>query len=472
MKLKFLILTLFLAIMFALNHKTVLACSCAGKPTVLDNYENSELVLIARVASVAKTPAAANQQTNYPNDIRSLTVVVEKVYKGKTRVRSELTLKQGTGADCVRIFSEQDAGEKYLFYLRGAGEAEVWSASECGRTNRLEDAREDLLYLDNIEKLRGKTRISGHYYLTARSTFTVANRTILIRGEKETYETKTDERGIFEIYDVPPGEYVLEPELPGGWRLRFNHQPGEPDNSMPFTLKAKKHIALDLFFQPDTAVEGTIVGPDGNPLKGICAHLIRPKSMEIDGALSCTGPDGRFRFESIQPASYILLVNQDSRISPREPYPPLFYPNATKMEDATPIVVNEGEKIQGLNLVIPKLVETINVVGVVKFSDDNPAGDRPVRFTSFVRNGYDGDQMVMADSNGRFKLKLLKDLKGELNAEFFARRGMYENCPKMDALFKEGEVGFEMLKTQPIVIEADKDIDYIELRFPFPKCGR
>ena len=36
----------------------------------------------------------------------------------------------------------------------------------------------------------------------------------MIRNYK-TYETKTDEDGIFEIYDLPPGKYFVEPETPG-----------------------------------------------------------------------------------------------------------------------------------------------------------------------------------------------------------------------------------------------------------------
>lgn len=31
---------------------------------------------------------------------------------------------------------------------------------------------------------------------------------------KKTYETKTDENGVFEIYDLPPGKYFIEPEMP------------------------------------------------------------------------------------------------------------------------------------------------------------------------------------------------------------------------------------------------------------------
>ena len=41
-----------------------------------------------------------------------------------------------------------------------------WEISYCGRSKRLESARDDLLYLDNLEKVKGKSRISGtlHYW--------------------------------------------------------------------------------------------------------------------------------------------------------------------------------------------------------------------------------------------------------------------------------------------------------------------
>ena len=46
---------------------------------------------------------------------------------------------------------------------------------------------------------------------------------IKIIGAQKTYETKTDKGGVFEIYDLPPGKYSIEPEMPAGWKIDQYH---------------------------------------------------------------------------------------------------------------------------------------------------------------------------------------------------------------------------------------------------------
>src|SRR5262245_52720423 len=77
----------------------VMACSCAGRPTVLDSFEGSEVVIIARVLSVEKfEPKDESENWRYVDNVRSTTVTVEKVYKGNVRVGDELVFRQGGGA--------------------------------------------------------------------------------------------------------------------------------------------------------------------------------------------------------------------------------------------------------------------------------------------------------------------------------------------------------------------------------------
>jgi hypothetical protein len=41
---------------------------------------------------------------------------------------------------------------------------------------------------------------------------------VRIIGAKKTHVTKTDQHGVFEIYDLPAGRYLVEPEIPAGWK--------------------------------------------------------------------------------------------------------------------------------------------------------------------------------------------------------------------------------------------------------------
>jgi hypothetical protein len=80
---RILLVAILLGLAFLLLPESVLACACNKKPTVLDNYEHSDEVLIARAVSVR----VARDKSELPwtsDPILSTTMLVQKVFKGKT----------------------------------------------------------------------------------------------------------------------------------------------------------------------------------------------------------------------------------------------------------------------------------------------------------------------------------------------------------------------------------------------------
>ncbi len=66
-------------------------------------------------------------------------------------------------------------------------------------------ANDDLLYLNKLGKMRDKTRISGMIIFSGGDTPSAEGRKIRITGANKTQEVKTDEHGVYEIYDLPAG---------------------------------------------------------------------------------------------------------------------------------------------------------------------------------------------------------------------------------------------------------------------------
>ena len=425
----------------------VMACSCLPKPTVLDEYEESDVVIIGRVLSVEKVEPKGEDDQHYVDNVRSATLRVEKVYKGHVRVRDELVFAQGGGADCIWTFNEELIGVQLLLYLNTPGsEDKLWRGSGCGRSRGVRGATEDLLYLNNMKTLRGRTRVSGELGFWNSSDLDVANKKIRIFNEKKSFETKTDENGIYEIYDLPPGKYRLEPEMPRGWRiarswLRYSASTAAAEQTssrfVVFTLEAKKHASVDVSFESDNTVEGSVVGPNGSPMPRVCVALWPPHVSQGYGPYDCTDQQGNFRIESIPAGSYHLFVGRHDKPNSREPFPTTFYPGVTDREKATLITIGDGETVKNITLVIPELVETIIVEGVLSYSDDRPAVDKYVNFKSTGTYGRDGDASDKTDGEGRFKLKIIKGVKGVISSEIYSSIGGYANCPKLDALIKE-----------------------------------
>jgi hypothetical protein len=80
--------------------------------------------------------------------------------------------------------------------------------------------QDDLGYLDKLPTHARRTRVAGeivHIYSEpdiGKTTRRVSGMKVKIVGEGKEYETITDEKGIYEVYDLPPGKYSVQLKLP------------------------------------------------------------------------------------------------------------------------------------------------------------------------------------------------------------------------------------------------------------------
>ena len=477
------------ALVFAAT-KTANACSCGPRPTVLDSFEGSDEVVIVRAVSVEKVQDKEGER--YLNGIKSTTMVVEKVFKGKLKVRDEIVLGQGGGADCIWTFSEKSVGRQFLFYLDrpeklsfpASNDAGLWFAFTCGRVSGLENAAEDLLYLENLSKVRGKTRISGSLH-SDYPQFDLEGKKIKIVGSKKTYQTKTDKDGVFEIYDLPPGKYFIEPETPAGWKVDpswFRYSASiigsdirNPEMRLPkqaaVMLEPKKHASVYIVITIDNYVRGRVLDSTGRGLNNVCVFLLRP-GQDKWGPVGCTDEQGGFKITEVPEGEYVLVANQDGKPSSREPFPKIFYPSATERERATVINVGLGENVENLDIVIPKLEETVTVAGVLRYSDGKPVAEHNVSFNVTTPNEkVNGNVTEKTDKDGRFTLSVLKGLTGELTANEYLFKDRFKYCPKVDELIAKGG-NFLTVYTNVVKLTTEQDVYEVELTLPIPQCEK
>lgn len=476
--------------------QTATACSCGPRPTVLDAFEKSDEVVIVRVLSVEK--AEDTDEQHYVDGVKTATLIVEKVFKGKLKVRDEIIFGQGGGADCVWTFSEESIGHQLLFYLTRpekfsdrrylpSPEPGLWFAFGCGRSRGVAGATEDLLYLENMKKRRGQTRISGSIgggfdY----PDIDVEGKRIKLIGKDKTYETKTDKDGIFEIYDLPPGKYVVEPEMAAGWKidpywLRYSSnivggEFGQPEmkamKQVEIMLEPKKHASIEVVFTVENYVRGRVIGPKGRPMDRVCVYLLRP-GQEGWGPSDCTNAKGQFEIRSIPPGEYVLVANQDGKPSNREPFQRIFYPNVSERDRAAVINIRAGDTVDNIDVVIPKLEETITIEGVLRYSDGQAVSEEWVKFkVTKPDSKVDGNVSEQTDSAGRFRLKVLKGLTGELAGEDWLVVGLYKNCPKVDEILAKSGSNNVTVQSNAVKLTTEQDVFEVELMLPFPRCEK
>ena len=430
---------------------------------------------------------------NYVDGVKSTTMRVEQVFKGTLKVGDEMIFAQGGGADCLWTFNEQVIGEKFLFYLRRWKDSTEWVAVTCGRSRHVDYAGDDLLYLNNLNKVRNKTRISGTLQFYRETDESLAGRKIRIIGAKRTHELITDDNGVYEIYDLPAGRYFVEPEIPKGWKVeRFwlDHSPSLDRNAkeklsarIPIVLEANKHAGLDIMLEIDNFVRGHIYDPLGQPMKGVCLDLIPANGSEGEYLADCTENDGAFEIDEIPPGAYVIIVNNDGKKTSSEPFGAFFYPKALKREEASVFNIGLGDIVENLEIYPPIELKTITVEGVLLYSDGKPVADewvsfRAVRKPSAKKDEDENDEdeedsndaRANTDLKGRFSIKILNGANGTLFGGMFSYVGRFENCPKYDRLIKQGEAG--TIITQRLEIRATTNLYGVELKFPFPSCKK
>jgi Carboxypeptidase regulatory-like domain len=341
----------FLVVFFlGLRFTPAIACVLLPLPTVLDAYERADVVITARVVSIEKTKEPDPVHLN----IRSATVVVQKVFKGSVKVKDAISFAQGNGIDCLWTFDEEMIGHEYLLYLNPPEAAsDLWCLGQ-GRSAEVSNAANDLLYLNNLESVKGKTRVSG----TLDDDFPVAGKNVRIIGKNKTFRTVTDEHGVYEVYGLPPGKYLIGPEMPYGWIL-------DRDESFPtvserrlhsksykaFTLKPKRHAVIDFAFKIDNAVEGHVYDQSGRPL--VDAGIALVPENDVGESSEFIDKKGRFRFESVPAGRYNLVVHEDKPGSRQLTRASYYDAQKSQLLAALTINIKHGESRRGLKIFVP-----------------------------------------------------------------------------------------------------------------------
>ncbi len=450
-------------------------CGCYPFTTVLDDYEIADLVIVARFVSVTKTTTPRWPDT----DIDTATMIVERVYKGDVKSGDKLVFAQGNFTlDCSWTFYEKEIGERYLLYLnRPDNSSDLLRVPTCNRSKGLEYANEDFLYLDNLDKRRGRTRVSGVLEGDGIDESNVAGRKIFIRGEQKTFFAVTDKSGVYEIYDLPPGRYVLEPELEAGWKVdRFEltrysgRSDPKPSNRVAFTLRPKKHFGINIELAYSNHISGTVRDGNLRPMRGVCVRLAEAEK-EHDGSCSdFTETDGSFRVDGVEVGTYVLVFNPEDKPTSEMPFRRLYFRDAAKQQDATRITVKHGESIDNLNVVISNLIKGTRVEGVVRFADGRPADLSTVRFRPKGTDNKQAEINVFSDKKGHFSFTVLGDVKGEVFSLFRPNDREFVICPPIKELVRNSDKQFFVIETQHIEVDGTKDLLGLVLRYPLTPC--
>lgn len=458
----------------------VLACSCGNVPSPCEAYQNADAVFIGIVKKVEPELSGRdiiyNEQTAY--------MQVEKGFKRAT-VGEEIVLRQ-PNHNCAPKF---ETGTRHLLYANLHEDSKTWEVLGCGRSTSADSAHDDLSYLENLSEAAKQTRLSGsieHYEDTLEKGFSLIKPLtgikVSIVGQDKSYEAYTNRHGVYEVYGLPVGKYEIKPELPSGYKVRFPMPFGPvsytKERSFQVELKVGSCAGADFIISSDTAVTGAVFGVDGKPMPDVCLELISAEAKAANSyfrIFDCTEKDGRYELKQIPPGRYLILANNDGKLSGSEPFRPTYYPGVFDKEKATVITIGEGQKLGGYDIYIPEQFPTIVLEGVLLFSDRRPAPGNNLKFE--VDDPKDGGEHMFysktTDEQGRFSLKIIQGVSGSLKGKMLTYSGEYENCPEVEKLIAEkGKRSIATLETPSVKIDGAISVQNIKLVFPFASCKK
>ncbi len=213
-----------------------------GNTSVCGAYAQAETILTGKVKKIENSEI--DEKGDYKGNQIAFVEVV-KSYKGTSEKVIKLSQQN---SNCDWRFENYDVGETFLFYLSKYKNQEQYSVITCGRSAKIEEAADDLSWLDALPESLRRTRISGLVRLKTENYRLLSEFGLKITGKSKTYEVKT-KNGLYEIWDVPAGQYSIMPSLGSEYALKTSSS--IPENWTYFWSFDEKDLnALKITIEP------------------------------------------------------------------------------------------------------------------------------------------------------------------------------------------------------------------------------
>ena len=235
------------------STENVFGCRCFPG-TVNSRYANAKFVAIVKVEELGRDFEPDKAPVDFVR-VPQTRVSIKQVFKGDLQVGEKVIFRNTPRSMCGWSFEEEDIGNDFLVFFQDTNKSgkeavkpKLWTTSWCSGTAAVGQKAGDISYLIDFERVRGKSRISGMVWKEVGSVNkAVAKHGVSIVGNEKEIRLVTNEQGLYEIYDLPPGKYRIVPDRLEGHELRSSRHDKEVE------LKAGWHFEANIFFGSLTA---------------------------------------------------------------------------------------------------------------------------------------------------------------------------------------------------------------------------
>lgn len=461
----------FVLLILLFSSERILACSCSESPTVDKEFAQSKNVLLMKAVSPLVNKGAGGEES-----VVGFKFTVQKAFKGSIKPGQELDI--ASSPMCGFGFKASDQGSEFLFYY---GDDETAVAPLCSRSGNAKWLAGDISWLENMDRVRGLTRISGIISQGFRAVVEgeeyrqvpFEGHTVRVTGNGRDIRLKTDADGVYEIYGLPPGQYRIEPGTVKGFKPVYRNF--NKTGSIAVTLFHKGQTEADFNFEIVNAIRGRLVSAEGKPVGDVQLQLMpaRGKRYQYFVELARSKRDGSFEFDDVPAGTYVIVGNPDNKVTAENPYPRFYSSGTDNRETATEITVGPGDVLENFTVKASKPGETVVISGRLMYEDGTPVASETVKFATGDGGAkLPGDPYGNTDKDGTFSLEVLKGQKGAIYGYLYTDTGKYRACPEKIALAKaragKDENGF--LESIRFQVDAADEMMGLEIKFPFTLC--
>ena len=469
-----------LVVFFSANIFDVNACSCGGQPSPGEALKDASDVLIGYVKKVENLVKSQTSEVPEITGEQKVWVRVDKQYKGAKK--DEIVLLQ-PGHNCAPKYA---VGEKRLLYAAFDRRTKTWEVYGCGRGGLLENVADDLKFLEALPDSAQRTRISGeisHYETTPQKGFhrvkNFSDIKVNILGEKKNWVIYTDDQGVYELYDLAPGKYKIQPEFPEGFKVRFPMPFGRvldgDYHKIEVEVTAKSCVGADFLLKADNEISGKVFGTDGRIMPKLYLDLISAEVPEEHASRNYfrvygyTNDEGSYTLNDIPAGKYLIVINKEN--TPSDPYPRVYYPGVLEKEKATIITLSIGDKRTNYDIHIPEICEMVTIGGTLLYSDGVPVSNGNITYDVVEKNGAMKNAGTASSAgDGQFAISVPKGTIGKLKAYIHVTVKTFPKCEQVEELIKRSGKFIVAVESSEVNLEPLFDSKGYVLVLPFSSC--
>lgn len=208
-------------------------------------------------------------------------------------------------------------------------------------------------------RLQSVTTASGGITIGAGGAITVPPAPAILTAQ-------SDSQGNFVFENLDPGRYNLSAERAG--YIRQSYTAG---GNGVFALTAGQRMKGIAFkMTPESAISGRVFDADGDPMPKARVMVSRvqysPRGKQLANARSATTSlDGSFRVEGLTAGRYYVSAQEQQTVivsaatqasgkGPEEGYVNTYFPSATQLSNAAPVVIAAGVESRGVDIRMAK----------------------------------------------------------------------------------------------------------------------